>query len=55
MATFAVEAAPTENITWTSENSGLNPGYTVEPLPNTRPVDPADVLPNVITRETPTI
>ena len=47
MATFAVEAAPFENITWTSENSGLNPGYTVEPLPNTRPVDPADVLPNV--------
>lgn len=47
MATFAAEAAPTENITWTSENSGLNPGYTVEPLPNTRPVDPADVLPNV--------
>ncbi len=41
------EAAPTENVTWTSENSGLNPGYTVEPMPNTRYVDPSDILPNV--------
>lgn len=45
--TLAVEAAPVENVTWTSENSGLNPGYTVEPLPNTRPVPEGDVLPNV--------
>lgn len=44
---LSAQAAPVENITWTSENSGLNPGYTVEPLPNTRPVDPYDVLPNV--------
>ncbi len=44
---LTVEAAPTENVTWTSENSGLNPGYTVEPLPNTRPVPEGDVLPNV--------
>ena len=41
------EAAPRENVTWTSENSGLNPGYTVEPMPNTRYVDPNDILPNV--------
>lgn len=45
--TLKVDAAPFENVTWTSENSGLNPGYTVEPLPNTRPVAPDDVLPNV--------
>ncbi len=44
---FTTEAAPVENVTWTSENSGLNPGYTVEPLPNTRPVPEGDVLPNV--------
>ena len=31
----------------TSENSGLNPGYTVTPIQNTRPVAPDDVLPNV--------
>ncbi|MBO4779450.1 MAG: D-alanyl-D-alanine carboxypeptidase [Selenomonadaceae bacterium] len=31
----------------TSENSGLNPGYTVTPIQNTRPVSPDDVLPNV--------
>ena len=33
--------------TLTSENSGLNPGYTVTPVQNTRPVAPDDVLPNV--------
>ncbi len=44
---FGAEAAPTEMVTWTSENSGLNPGYTVEPQPNTRPVPEGDVLPNV--------
>ncbi|MBR4382754.1 MAG: D-alanyl-D-alanine carboxypeptidase [Selenomonadaceae bacterium] len=33
--------------TWTSENSGLNPGYSVTQIQNTRPVDPADKLPNV--------
>lgn len=44
---FTAEAAPTENVTWTSENSGLNPGYTVEPQPNTRPVPEGDLLPNV--------
>ena len=44
---LTAEAAPLENVTWTSENSGLNPGYTVEPLPNTRPVPEGDVLPNV--------
>ncbi len=33
--------------TLTSENSGLNPGYSVTPIQNTRPVDPNDVLPNV--------
>ena len=47
MLAIGAEAAPVENITWTSENSGLNPGYTVEPLPNTRPVAADDVLPNV--------
>ena len=31
----------------TSENSGLNPGYSVTPIQNTRPVAPDDVLPNV--------
>ena len=31
----------------TSENSGLNPGYTVTPIQNTRPVAPDDALPNV--------
>ena len=44
---FTVEAAPTEMVTWTSENSGLNPGYTVEPQANTRPVPEGDLLPNV--------
>ncbi|MBR4641370.1 MAG: D-alanyl-D-alanine carboxypeptidase [Selenomonadaceae bacterium] len=33
--------------TLTSENSGLNPGYSVTPIQNTRPVNPEDVLPNV--------
>ena len=33
--------------TLTSENSGLNPGYSVTPIQNTRPVAPDDVLPNV--------
>ena len=33
--------------TLTSENSGLNPGYSVTPIQNTRPVSPDDVLPNV--------
>ncbi len=47
MVAFGAEAAPVENITWSSENSGLNPGYTVEPLPNTRAVAADDVLPNV--------
>ncbi len=31
----------------TSENSGLNPGYTVTPMQNSRPVAPDDALPNV--------
>ncbi len=31
----------------TSENSGLNPGFSVSPLQNTRPVRPGDPLPNV--------
>ena len=31
----------------TPENSGLNPGYTVTPMQNTRPVAPDDALPNV--------
>ncbi len=44
---FGAEAAPTEMVTWTSENSGLNPGYTVEPQVNTRPVPEGDLLPNV--------
>lgn len=44
---FGAEAAPTEMVTWTSENSGLNPGYTVEPQANTRPVPEGDLLPNV--------
>ena len=47
MFMLTAEAAPRENVTWTSENSGLNPGYTVEPLPNTRPVPEGDLLPNV--------
>lgn len=38
-------AKPLETLT--SENSGLNPGYSVTPIQNTRPVDPSDVLPNV--------
>ena len=33
--------------TLTSENSGLNPGYSVTPIQNTRPVAPDDALPNV--------
>ena len=33
--------------TLTSENSGLNPGYSVTPIENTRPVAPDDVLPQV--------
>ena len=33
--------------TFTSENSGLNPGYSVTPVQNTRPVAPDDPLPNV--------
>jgi len=33
--------------TLTSENSGLNPGYSVTPIQNTRPVAPDDPLPNV--------
>ena len=41
------EAAPTENVTWTSENSGLNPNYSVPLLQGTRPVPPNDTLPNV--------
>lgn len=47
MYMYGAAAAPTEMVTWTSENSGLNPGYTVEPLPNTRPVPEGDALPNV--------
>ena len=38
-------AKPLETLT--SENSGLNPGYSVTPIQNTRPVAPDDVLPNV--------
>lgn len=33
--------------TFTSENSGLNPGYSVTPMENTRPVAPDDPLPLV--------
>ena len=33
--------------TLTSENSGLNPNYSVPLLPGTRPVPPNDILPNV--------
>lgn len=32
---------------YTSENSGLNPGYSITPIQNTRPVAPDDPLPNV--------
>ena len=47
-----LEEAPRGEIarpmqTLTSENSGLNPGYSVTPIQNTRPVAPDDVLPNV--------
>ncbi len=44
---FTAQAAPLENVQWNSENSGLNPGYTVDPVQNTRPVPEGDVLPNV--------
>ena len=33
--------------TFTSENSGLNPGYSITPMQNTRPVAPEDPLQNV--------
>ena len=33
--------------TFTSQNSGLNPGYSLTPVQNTRPVAPDDPLPNV--------
>lgn len=47
-----LEEAPKGEIarpmqTLTSENSGLNPGYSVTPIQNTRPVAPDDALPNV--------
>jgi len=47
-----LEEAPRGEIsrpmqTLTSENSGLNPGYSVTPIQNTRPVAPNDALPNV--------
>lgn len=32
---------------WTSENSGLNPGFTVKQMQNPRLVPPGDLLPNV--------
>ena len=32
---------------WNSTNSGLNPGYTVQPMQNPRPVPPGDELSNV--------
>lgn len=38
-------AKPMQQLT--SENSGLNPGYSVTPIQNTRPVAPDDPLPNV--------
>ena len=38
-------ARPMQQLT--SENSGLNPGYSVTPIQNTRPVAPDDALPNV--------
>ena len=41
------EVARPMQQTLTSENSGLNPGYSVTPIQNTRPVAPDDVLPNV--------
>ncbi len=31
----------------TSENSGLNPGFTINPMKNSRPVLPGDPLPNM--------
>ena len=39
------DAKPLQTLT--SENSGLNPGYSVTPIQNSRPVAPDDVLPNV--------
>lgn len=44
---FTAQAAPLENVQWNSENSGLNPGYTLEPQQNTHPVPEGDVLPNL--------
>ena len=41
------EVARPLNQTFTSENSGLNPGYSITPIQNTRPVAPDDALPNV--------
>ncbi len=41
------EVARPMQQTLTSENSGLNPGYSVTPIQNTRPVAPDDVLPQV--------
>ena len=38
---------PTVLSEWNSQNSGLNPGYTVQQMQNPRPVPPGDVLPNV--------
>ena len=41
------EVARPLNQTFTSENSGLNPGYSITPIQNTKPVAPDDALPNV--------
>lgn len=41
------EVARPMRQTLTSENSGMNPGYSVTPIENTRPVAPDDALPNV--------
>ena len=41
------EIARPMNQTYTSENSGLNPGYSITPIQNTRLVAPEDALPNV--------
>ena len=41
------EVAKPLPITFTSENSGLNPGYSITPVQNTRAVAPDDPLQNV--------
>ena len=43
-------AAPQTLTTLTSENSGLNPNYSVPLIQGSRPVPPGDALPNVTAR-----